>query len=378
MTGMKIGIDARMYGPAVGGGGIGRYVQELVTFLPACDGFPPCVAFVKPENADALPGGYEKRVVDVHWYTLREQIALPRVIDRERLDLVHIPHWNVPLALRTPFVVTIHDLILLDEPRSARATTRHPLVFALKQAGFRRVLRHALFASRRVIAVSEATKRSILRHFPALPPEKIDVIYEGVTALPSPDESAAAPKPYLLSVGNAYPHKNLEALLRAFRLAREAHPGVRLVLAGRDDVFARRLSASPEARALGDAFIFVPNPTDAQLAALYQKAAGYVYPSRLEGFGLPPLEAMSQGAPVAAARAGSLPEVLGDAARFFDPRDERDMARALEDLVGDAGLRRALVERGFARVRRYSWRRMAEETLASYRRALERSNPCDL
>ncbi|MBI4435155.1 glycosyltransferase, partial [Candidatus Uhrbacteria bacterium] len=241
---MRIGIDARMLGPNVGGGGLGRYVEELVHELGQLDHKNRYVLFLKQENVGTTSMKAEKRLADAHWYTLKEQLVMPRLIDREKLDLVHVPHWNVPLLMRTPFVVTIHDLILLEEPRSAKATTRHPLVFLFKRLAYRIVLRSALRRARAIIAVSQYTKSSILTHFPWVPAEKIHVVYEGLTRFPesldplSPSRPAG---PYFLYVGNAYPHKNLESLLHAFSFFHKLHPKVRLVLAGRNDLFYERL-----------------------------------------------------------------------------------------------------------------------------------------
>ena len=192
------------------------------------------------------------------------------------------------------------------------------------------------------------------------------MVYEGVAELPAPELPFPLPHPYVLAVGNAYPHKNMETLLRAFRLVRTAHPDLRLIFAGREDVFARRLVESPNARALEEAFLFIPNPTDRHLAALYDRALVFVFPSLIEGFGFPPLEAMKSGLPVAASRAGSLPEILGDAALFFDPRSPEEMAHCLIRLVEDPALRTNLISKGREHVKRFSFERMARETERLY------------
>lgn len=366
---MKIGFDARMFGPATGGGGLGRYVEQIASRLHDADHAGSFVFFLGPKNAQALPGA--KRVVtDIHWYGWREQVLLPRLMDRAGVDLLHFPHWNVPLFLKTPFVVTIHDLILLDEPMSSKASTRNPLLFWIKYAAFRLVLSHAVRASRQIIAVSETTKQAILRHFPKVPASKITVILEGVAGLPMGSGPALAPQPYLLYVGNAYPHKNVDGLLRAFRLTANAHPGVHLVLAGRSDAFRQRLKDSAEAKALGERVIFADDPTDEHLSVLYRDALGYVFPSRLEGFGLPPLEAMAAGVPVASSNTGSLLEVLGNAALYFDPTDEKALATAMNALIQDQALRTTLIARGQENITRFSWDRAAADTAAVYQQAL--------
>src|SRR3989338_6758021 len=216
---MRIGIDARMYGPMVGGGGLGRYVEQLVMGLQKYNTEHRFVLFLKKENFDACKITnplFEKRLADIHWYGLKEQYSFPALIEKEHLDLIHYPHWNIPLLCRTPFVVTIHDLILLEEPTSARATPRSPLHFWIKYQGYKFALAQALRHSKKIITVSKYTKQSLQTFFPHIPEKKIQVIYEGLTQF-APTSTEPLPEeitdPYLLYIGNAYPHKNLETLL---------------------------------------------------------------------------------------------------------------------------------------------------------------------
>jgi len=370
---MKIGIDVRMAGPNVGGGGLGRYVQQLVKELPGVDSKNRYVLF-----------GNE---VNIPWYTLKEQIFLPTHIDKHHLDLVHFPHWNVPVFLKTPFVVTIHDLILLHEPRSARATTLHPILYAIKYRGFRSVLSHAINASKKIITVSQATKTDILKFFPHIDPNKIVVIYEGVTPLspsvlpcqaepgPASPDLPLSPFPSLLYVGNCYPHKNLETLLNAFDLLRKTNPDVRLIFAGRSDEFSKRLKDTASKRASGQRIEFRSNPTDEDLAQIYANATVYVFPSVIEGFGLPPLEAMSLDVPVAASDIPSLREILGASARYFPPNDPEAIARILQHLLEQKPLRDDLIEKGREQIKQYSWKKMAEQTLCVYESCANQKTP---
>lgn len=356
---MKIGIDARMYGPKVGGGGLGRYVEQLVTELQAIDHKNRYVLFLKKENFDACVitnPNFEKRLADIHWYGLEEQLKMGGIIDREHLDLVHFPHFNVPLFVRTPFVVTIHDLILLDEPFSTNLSTRHRSIFTLKYWGYKLVLSRAVSRAKKVISISHATTHSILHHVKNADPNKIEVVYEGVTPLPSLHNSTTQqlPFPYLLYVGNAFPHKNLERLLEAFTHIQQTHPEIKLVLAGRENIFYKRLLEHKPTNVE-----FVNGPTDKELGELYKNALLYVYPSRIEGFGLPPLEAMSVGVPVAASDIPSLKEILGDSAAFFDPKDSENMASVISDLIDSKEKRLSLIEKGTEHIKRYSWQKMA-------------------
>lgn len=370
---MRIGIDARFYGPRVGGGGLGRYVAELVTHLQEIDRSNEYVLFLRKENFHECVikrGNFSKRMVDVPWYTLAEQRVIPQEVALSRVNVMHFPHWNVPLLMRKPFVVTIHDLILLDDPSSARATTRGPLVHAVKYAGYRIALDNAVYRSRAIIAVSDYTRQRILDRF-RVKPQKVTRIYNGITA-PLPVDHArlgalGITKPYVLYVGNAYPHKNLETLLAAFAMSRVSHPELVLVIAGRRDAFVKRMEE--ELGELGldrEAVRFVDLPTDADIAALYANTSLFVYPSRHEGFGLPPLEAMTYGAPVASSAASCLPEVLGKAARYFRPDDAQTLARYIVESV-EAPERFAEAKlHAQKQPMLYSWKKTAEATLNTY------------
>lgn len=371
---MRIGIDARFYGPYVGGGGLGRYTSELLTALEEIDTENRYLIFLNAEGFHAYQPRnprFEKRLADVRWYTLAEQLRMPRLIDSEHLDFIHYPHWNVPLLARTPFLTTIHDLILLDERNSAvRATTLSRPLYFLKRLGYRLALRHAILGAKHVIAVSDFTRGRILKHFPRLLPKHVTTIYEGTTNVPKGSNIAhpLIPKsPYFLYVGNAYPHKNLESLLHAFSFFVKEHPETKLVLIGRESVFYDRLKKElSEIDVPASSVVFPGFVADENLGGFYEHATLYLFPSRHEGFGLPPLEAMKHGVPVAAARTTSLPEILGDAALYFDPNDLEEMVRVMETALSDESLRQELTKKGFEQADRYDWKTMAEQTLELY------------
>lgn len=366
---MKIGIDARMYGPNVGGGGLGRYVEKLIDLLPTIDHENRYVLFVKDKGVSGerrADSNIQKIITPIHWYTLKEQLLLAPLIDKQNLDVVHFPHWNVPLGLRTPFVVTIHDLILLEEPRSARATTKHPFVYELKYLGFKKVLSHAINKSKKIITVSQATKNDVLKHFPNINPEKIAVIYEGVTSLTTHPSPLTAPFPFLLHIGNCYPHKNLERLLSAFEIVHKQIPDLHLVLAGRKDVFMERLKNIASEKEVSSFIHFEENPSDERLSELYSQAKLYVFPSLIEGFGLPALEAMQMSLPVVCSDIPALKEIAGDAAVYFRKNDPNDIARVIQQILNDSNKQKELVEKGHERTKLYSWEKMANEILKIY------------
>ena len=373
---MRIGIDARFFGPV--GKGLGRYTERLIENLERVSGDHEFVVFLRKENYDVYrPASpkFMKVLADFRWYSLAEQLRFPPLIRKERIDLMHFPHFNVPVLTPCPFVVTIHDLILFRYP-TRRATTLNAAMYGLKYAAYRLTIALAAWRARAIITVSECTKRDIVRAL-KVNPERVTVTYEaadgveiGQLVIPGTFDPAARGimKPYFLYVGNAYPHKNLERLLEVFASLRKDGLDAQLVLVGKMDHFYERLKREAEDLGLlaSRDVVFYGYAEEAELAELYRRARAYVFPSLLEGFGLPPLEAMRYGTPVAAAGSSCLPEILDDAAVYFDPEDVGDMAKAMRKVYGDEALRVELAERGKRRVARFSWRECAERTYRTY------------
>lgn len=368
---MRIGIDARFFGPGIGTG-IGRYSQRLIEELEQIDAVNEYVVFLRDENFDLFrptSPRFTKARAPWRWYSRGEQFRFPGAIRRARVDFMHYLHFNVPLFSPKPFMVTIHDLILSKFP-TPRASTLEPAKYWLKQLAYRAVISSAVHRSDRLITVTNHTKQDIVSHF-RIPSDRIAVTYEGFD--PSPirtmnvDPGAyGITGRYLICVGNAYPHKNLERLVDAMPLVNGAGNPVSLLLVGREDFFFRRLKSYVHEKRADDYVKFSGYVDDGTLDALYRGAFAHVFPSRYEGFGLPGLEAMLRGIPVVAARASCFPEVFGDAAQYFDPLNVNDMAAAIRRVIDDQSLRHGLIQRGNERVRRFSWRTMAEQTLAVY------------
>lgn len=369
---MRIGIDARFYGRE--GKGLGRYTERLLAHLTERKTDHEFIVFLRRENfSDFQPTASNVRTVlaDVPWYSWREQLQFPRILAAQRLDLMHFLHFNVPVLYRRPFVVTVHDLILLHFP-TQRASTRSAPAYWFKHALYRAVVSSAVRRARNVLTVSEFSRGDLARTF-GTPGERITVTYEAADVLPGPAEPPTgvrlSPRAFYLYVGNAYPHKNLEWLLTTLApewgSGREQFP---LVAVGRRDYFYERLAELAHRLGVSQWVYWLGGVEDPTLKWLYANAAAYLFPSRYEGFGLPGLEAMLEGLPVIAARASSLPEVYGDAALYVDPTDGRSLLHALARLRNEPALRAELVRRGTARVAKYSWRRMAEQTLEVYER----------
>lgn len=350
---MRIGIDARLMEET----GVGRYIRNLIAELATIDRTHEYVVFLtkKSFSSFVLPNArWNKVLADVRWHTWSEQIRMPRLFRDANLDLVHIPYHTPPIFYAGPMVLTIHDLTILHFS-TGKATTLPWAFYMLKRLGYWIELRIGLWKAKKIIAVSQATKREITDHF-GVPPEHIVVTYEGIDrSLSKTTGKRIVSGAYVLYVGNAYPHKNLDVLLEAAKQC-----GKTFVLVGADDFFYSRLRRRAEEMELSRSVVFFGAADDTTLANLYTYAEALVVPSLMEGFGLPALEALSLGCPVVASDIPVFREILGGHAVYVDPHDPTAMCRALHDVKKPtADVRRAIRSS-------YSWERMARETLDAY------------
>ncbi len=375
---MRIGIDARFFG--IKQKGLGRYTQKLIEKLENVSiesgGFDcEYLIFLKKENFEEYQprsANFKKVLADYHWYTFAEQIYFPMTLYRHKLDLVHFPHFNVPILYLKKFVVTVHDLTLLHFP-TVKNSTLHPAFYRLKFLAYRMVIWLAILRSERIIAISRFTKSDIILNYGASVAKKISVIYEACEdyCMFSPKNAKeilpeyGIIKPYLIYVGNAYPHKNLERLVLAFGKLLKEKKDIQLVLVGKEDYFYARLQGIVNDNCIGSV-IFLYSISDYELDVLFHYSIASVFPSLYEGFGLPPLEAMSKGVPVISSNHSCMREVLGESACFFDGENVDAIIAAMKKIIDDDDLRRELVQRGYSQVKKYSWKKMAQETMAVY------------
>lgn len=377
---MKIGIDARFFGTP--GKGLGRYTEKLIRSLEDLDSTNTYEIFLYGESFEAYqPESPRFHTIKVpyRWYGFSEQFLYPFFLRRRKLDLMHFPHFNVPLLYRKPFIVTIHDLILLHYP-TQKASTHHAFWYRFKYFFYLQVIRSAIKRAQAVLAVSRFTESDVEHLYPEAK-KKMKVTLEGVDqfCLWQPpiarenilkkywQQSGKKPeRPYVLYVGNSYPHKNLSVFLT---LA-QAEPQVDIVLVGRRDYFYERLQADIQKAGITNMYLIGGVP-DTDLAVLYAGARGYVFPSLYEGFGLPPLEAMQYRVPVLVSNRGSLPEVVGDAGLIADPEDEAAFIKQYRVLLHDEATRALLQEKGIRRAHSFCWRAMAEATKDVYNRGVK-------
>ena len=363
---MRIAIDARFLGT---GTGIGRYVEQLIFNLEKIDLENEYFILISKEVEDKYNfqnSNFKKKVVDIPWYSLVEQFKLPRVLKNLNVDLVHFSHFNVPLFYNQAFVVSIHDLILTKYP-SLRATTLNPLKYWVKNLFYKLVIKHAIQKSRAVITMANVTKKEIVQKF-KVKERKIRVIYEGVTKLKNNSikidlKKYGITKNFVLYVGNAYPHKNLEFLIQAWLNFKEDY---QLVLVGRKDYFYQRLEKMIQDLGLENKIILTGYLSDSELAGFYQQAQAYVFSSLCEGFGLPPLEAMQFNLPILVSNTSCLPEILEDSALYFCPKDQDDFLEKLDKIMNDEELRKGFIVNFQKLLLKYNWQTMAEEILNIY------------
>ncbi len=386
---MKIGIDACTWSNRRG---FGRFTRELLEALISIDQTNEYLFFVDSESAGntELPANVkiiiaETRVSPIEAASasgrrsVKDLWSMSREVLRHKIDLFFFPavYSYFPVFNRTKIIVTIHDLIADHHPELVFPNSKLKLFWKLKQ-------NMAIRQADLILTVSEYSKSEIIQYF-RLPELKARVINEAARSVfivlaPGSEINQTLSrfdlepdKDFLLYVGGISPHKNLNALIDAFQIvvSDANYSNIKLVLVGdyKDDPF---FSAYPALKkqidrlGLSDVVTFTGYIEDLELAHLYNSTSLVVLPSLEEGFGLPAVEAMACGAPVAASDCGSLPEVLGGAGRFFDPRDTENMASIIKQVLGSRTLRKEMSEAGLARAEEFSWNRAAQDLLVIF------------
>ncbi len=344
---MRLTIDARMMG-AGNTRGIGRYIKEVTDHLrPLLDSNDELV-LLEPK---------------ISWYGLAEQFKMPFVFRRAKADLVWVPHWNVPLLYRGPLAITIHDLLLVHQPASAKASTRGSIISSIKRIGHRIILANAVRRARVIFVPTQAVADDVRAHFPSAS-SKLIVTGEGLSSLPRATHYSLLTTHYLLYVGSAYPHKRLDLLVAAWSVTAEKHPALSLVITGKEDVFLGRIKKLVEERRIPRVHFAGP-VDDQELAALYAHATLFAFPTSFEGFGLPPIEALAAGTPAVVSDIPVLREVLPtEGVFFFKNGDKDDMIRAIETALAAGSQGREAAARGGEEARRrWTWEQVARLTL---------------
>jgi glycosyltransferase involved in cell wall biosynthesis len=351
----RIGVNALYLIPG-GVGGTEIYLRRLLAALASIDRENEYFVFTNRETTDLVPiqanFHAKPQAVRARFRPARilwEQIVLP--FRAARLDVLLNPGFTSPVLAPCPCVTVFHDL----------QHAHHPEYFRWFDLPFWKLLLWAsAHRARRLIAVSQATRTDLVRVY-GLPADRIDVVLHGV----EPEFFAldrTRMEPFVLCVSTLHPHKNLDRLIRAYARRKR---NWRLVVVGMRGFFADTLDALIKELGVQDSVRLTGWIPREELLQLYGRALAFVYPSTFEGFGMPVLEAMAAGIPVACSDIPPLREVAGDAALFFDPLNEDAIADALDRITADTGLRAQLAETGAERARAFTWERAARETLAA-------------
>lgn len=367
---MKIAFDLRR----IKNPGIGRYMkcltEAVITEAPEHE-----YLLILPPGDEGLIQTQHARVEkispELKYYSLREQVELPRILRRHKADLLHSPHFLLPLIRPCAAVATIHDVIYLacSEDLPSRGGRLY----------YRAMMNAAVKLADRVVTDSEFSKADIVRHLHA-DPEKVTVVHCGIDAAFRPVTDPAALEQvlsrygigdeYILYTGIFKPRKNHAGLLRAFReFLASGNKATQLVIAGPMAEGESGLRQLAVELGIADKVAFLGFVAEDDLPALYTGARVYACPSFYEGFGFTVLEAMACGTPVVCSPETSLPEVAGNAALYANPRSAVEFASALRRLFDDEGLRAGMIEKGFRNCERFQWQKAARATMTVYEAA---------
>ncbi len=357
----RIGIDCRMYSSKFTG--IGRYVYELVNHLTKIDTKHDYVLFFnEPEYSQFIPPNEHVTKVNASskHYSVAEQTIFLYKLMKEKLDLMHFTHFNAPIFYKRKSVVTIHDLTLSFFPGNKMRSPLYRMAYKL-------ALSSSVSNASKIITVSNNTAKDLQKSL-EVDPHKIHVIYEGVNEHFKPAKSVTQDPPYILYTGVWRSHKNLVSLIKGFQILKDKYKeDVQLVITGREDPHYPEVKRTAEESGYTNDIIFTGMLPEKELIALYQGAHVYTLPSLYEGFGLSPLEAMQCGVPTVVSKTSCLPEICGEEnSLFFDPYDPSDIAEKLHTACVNDEVRKKLIENGKEHIKKFSWEKMAHETLEVY------------
>jgi glycosyltransferase involved in cell wall biosynthesis len=373
---MKILIDARMYG--LEHSGIGRYIISLIRELRKIGENEQFIILLRRKyfNELKLPENWKKVVANFRHYSFNEQVLLPRLVSREKPDLVHFPHFNVPIFQKSKFVVTIHDMTM--HKQGINATNLSLPFYLFKRVPYKLIFSNAVKRSVKIITPSETVKREIADYY-KVSPDKITVTHEGVGGDNALRKSGSREmevltkyglvnKDYFFYVGNAYPHKNLEIVVRAIvDINKEKNKPCYFVIAGSRDVFVQKLEKEVrknEAEEFVKLLGFVP---EGDIGVIYKNSVGFIYPSASEGFGLQGLEAIVSGTILLASNIPIFREIYGSHAFYFNPNDVASVSSTMFSVLsikGENKYKYLTTAQDF--IKKYSWEKMAKETMDVY------------
>lgn len=359
-----IAIDARIINSSTG-----RYVERLLTYLQDIDTKNQYTILVPEKDKDywkPYNKNFTVKTINFDNYSFAEQVGFHRYLKKLGADLVHFCMPQQPINYTGKKVTTFHDLTLLKTYNS----DKNWLIFHAKQKIGKYVFRRVAEQSNHIIAISNFTKKELLATFPTVAENKVSVIYESSdVAQVRPKKYTLPFKKYILYVGQQSDYKNIKRLGDAHQILLAKYPDLGLVLVGSKNAASLKNEEYFKSRNYKN-ILFTGFVTDPELSWLYANTQAYIFPSLMEGFGLPGLEAMGYGTPVVSSNATCLPEVYGQAAHYFNPLDTSDIAEAINQVLSDDKLRTRLAKAGYKQIKKYSWKKQAQETYKVYKKVL--------
>ena len=348
---MKILFDARMQNvPA----GIGSYIRGLI-----------------PELKKTLKKDFSTFNYAFPHYSIKEQY-LPLKLKDHQFDLIHYPHFNVPLFTPKPFIVTIHDL-LWHHTRGIKVTTLSPLKYLLKYSAYKKTVSHAIKSSAAVIVPSNFVKNQIINQFPRVK-NNIHVTYEGINPIffkkrSGNEISQSVQKPFVIYTGALYPHKNIKRLALAVNQTKN----LTLYISSAPSIFTDRFKEFLEKTKLSNRVKLLGYVPNKELVSLYHQAEALIHPSLSEGFSLTGIEAMAAKLPVIASRMGSIPEIYGDHASYIQDAENVDSITAaiVLQLEKTQAQKKKQIQEAYDHAQTFTWEKCAKKTLAVYQSVLE-------
>ncbi|KKQ52583.1 MAG: glycosyl transferase, group 1 [Microgenomates group bacterium GW2011_GWC1_38_12] len=378
---MKILIDARMYG--LEHSGIGRYLINLIEELIKLGNKEQFVVLLRKKYFDQLnlPSNWKKVLADFRHYTFEEQFILPRIIKKEKPDLVHFPHINFPILYQGMHVITVHDLTM--QRQGTDATTLSLPIYYFKRFPFLFAARIGIKSSAAIIAPSKTVKNDISEYY-SIDKNKIFVTYEGMTksfkrdfednkSLNVLSNHRLRSGSYFFYVGNAFPYKNLGIVVKAIKkLNTEKGSNVKFAVAGSKDVFKERFQILVKQENAQKYVKILGYVSDEELSVLYKNSTAFIYPSLSEGFGLQGLEAVASGSLVLASDIPVFKEIYENNVLYFNPNDAQSLVEAMKKVMKISSAEKSkILNKAKEFTKKYTWLKMAQETLEVYQKILK-------
>ncbi len=365
-NGMRIGIDARLWNQT----GVGRYIRNIVLNLQKIDKKNSYVLFIiKKDEAEIRKEiknhNWKIVIADFRWHSISEQFKFPRLLNKEKLDIMHFTYQqSVPILYRKPFVMTIHDLIK-HHFITGRSSTNPYWLLGFKMLAYKTLINIAARNAKKIIAVSRSTKEEIADHLIANK-SNVEVVYEAADDFIYKTDLKIEAKNYFLFVGNVYPHKNTDKMIKAFKKISEKKD-IEMVFIGNEDYFYKRLKNDLSGLIQKGKIIIDYGSSDKKLSAYYRNAICLIRPSLMEGFSLPPLEAMACDCLVLGSDIPVHKEIFGESIIYFNPLDAVDIEAKMNYVLDlDKNTREKFIKRGKEISREFSWEKSARQTLNIY------------